>query len=71
VGQTLLAVPGVLGIHDLHVQAASSGRVNLMAHAVYAPELPAAIVLDAIRDRLVHGFKIIYVIVQCERFHAG
>lgn len=71
VGEALLAVPGVLSIHDLHVWAISSGKVSLTAHVVHAPEVPAAVVLDVIRERLAHDFKITHVTVQCELVPCG
>ncbi|HCB2345614.1 TPA: cation transporter, partial [Klebsiella pneumoniae] len=33
------AVPGVTGLHDLHVWALTSGKVSMTAHIVYAPEI--------------------------------
>lgn len=66
VGEALLAVPGVQSYHDLHVWAITSGKVSLTVHVVHSSEVLAATVLDAIRERLAHGFKITHVTIQCE-----
>lgn len=66
VGERLLAVPGVQSYHDLHVWAITSGKVSLTVHVVHSPEVPAATVLDAIRERLAHDFQITHVTIQCE-----
>lgn len=71
VGEALLAVPGILSVHDLHVWAISSGKVSLTAHAVHSAEMPAAVVLDAIRERLAHDFKITHITIQCELLPCG
>jgi cobalt-zinc-cadmium efflux system protein len=65
-GETLLAVPGVLGFHDLHVWAISSGKVSLTVHVVHAPDTLAASTLDAISARLAKEFGITHITVQCE-----
>jgi cobalt-zinc-cadmium efflux system protein len=66
VGDALLAVPGVQSYHDLHVWAITSGKVSLTVHVVHSSEVVAATVLDAIRERLAHDFKITHVTIQCE-----
>lgn len=66
VGDALAAVPGVQSYHDLHVWAITSGKVSLTVHIVHAPEVSASSVLDAIRERLAHDFRITHVTIQCE-----
>lgn len=46
----VLEVPGVEGIHDLHVSTVSTGLVSLTAHIMVVPTLTAAE-----RDSLVHA----------------
>jgi cobalt-zinc-cadmium efflux system protein len=65
-GDALLAVPGVLGFHDLHVWAISSGKISLTVHVVYQPNYPQEAVLGEVRKRLTHDFNITHTTVQCE-----
>jgi cobalt-zinc-cadmium efflux system protein len=68
----LLAVPGVVSLHDLHVWALSSGKVSLTAHVVNDPGVDAErVVLPAIRDELKRHFRITHVTVQCELTPCG
>ena len=41
VRRSLLSLPGVLGVHDLHVWAVTSGRTSLTVHLVHAPDVAA------------------------------
>jgi cobalt-zinc-cadmium efflux system protein len=70
-GETLLAVPGVLSFHDLHVWAISSGKVSMTVHVVHSLEVLAASVLEAIRTRLAEEFGITHITVQCELVPCG
>lgn len=50
VRRTLLGVPGVMSIHDLHVWALSSGKESMTVHVVIEPGFSAeAAILPAIR----------------------
>lgn len=71
VGDALLAVPGVQSYHDLHVWAMTSGKVSMAVHVVHASEVSAPLVLDAIRERLAHDFRITHVTIQCELVPCG
>ena len=71
VGDALLAVPGVQSYHDLHVWAITSGKVSMTVHVVHASEVLASSVLDAIRERLAHDFRITHVTIQCELVPCG
>ena len=65
----ILATPGVVGLHDLHVWAVSSGKAVLTAHVVRdvaAPGTETAL-LDMLRDRLHARFEIHHVTLQLER----
>ena len=67
VREALLTVPGVTGIHDLHVWALTSGKVSLTVHVVNEPSIDAETrVLPEIRRRLADEFAITHITVQCE-----
>jgi cobalt-zinc-cadmium efflux system protein len=65
---TLLAVPGVASVHDVHVWALSTSEVALSAHAVQDDTAPAAnsTTLHAIATRLHDDHGIEHVTVQLE-----
>ena len=64
---TFLSVPGVLGIHDLHVWALTSGKVSLTAHIVNDESVDAErTILPSVRERLARDFGITHITVQCE-----
>lgn len=62
----LLAIPGVRGMHDLHVWSMTSGKTTLTAHLVIAPTVNAEeVILPTVRERLaVAGIH--HVTIQCE-----
>jgi cobalt-zinc-cadmium efflux system protein len=66
VGRTLAAVPGVHGIHDLHIWSLSSGRIALSAHVDLdtLEEWPA--LLTRLRHLLAERFEIDHVTLQPE-----
>jgi cobalt-zinc-cadmium efflux system protein len=67
VRETLLAVPGVLSLHDLHVWALTSGKVSLTAHLVNDVAVNAeTLILPEARRRLAGQFGITHVTLQCE-----
>lgn len=63
----LLALPGVVSLHDLHVWALSTSKVSLTAHLVVCTGTPAA---DAILEEAEHmlhdAFEITHVTLQVE-----
>ena len=65
----ILATPGVVDLHDLHVWAVGSGKAVLTAHVVCdaAAPGPEAALLDMLRDRLRARFEIHHVTLQPER----
>ncbi|MES2226784.1 MAG: cation diffusion facilitator family transporter [Pseudomonadota bacterium] len=64
---TLLAVPGVVSLHDLHVWSVTSGKTSLTAHLVTRPDMNAEReVLPAVRKGLAERFGIRHITVQCE-----
>lgn len=66
VRDTLAAVPGVQGVHDLHVWTITSGMDSLSAHLVVADGRPDAEVLLEVRRLLAATFGIDHVTIQIE-----
>ncbi len=64
--QALLAVPGVQGIHDLHVWALTSGKNSLTVHAVIDPGAEEQQVLQAAARMLEQRFKLMHTTIQVE-----
>ncbi len=64
--QALLAIPGVAGLHDLHVWALSSGKNSLSAHLVAAPEVNYQDVLRTATALLASRFAIMHATLQIE-----
>jgi cobalt-zinc-cadmium efflux system protein len=68
VGQAMLAVPGVRGVHDLHIWSISSSDLALSAHVVVADaslsELGA--VMTGLKDMLATRFGVDHVTVELE-----
>lgn len=66
VHRAIVATPGVLGCHDLHVWTITSGLDSLSAHVVVAEGHGPAEVLKSLRRELDRGFGIHHVTVQIE-----
>ena len=67
VRQSLLDLPGVLGVHDLHVWAVTSGRTSLTVHLVHATDVAApAELLERARAVLAAEHHIAHTTVQLE-----
>lgn len=63
----MLAVPGVVGIHDLHVWALTSGKASLTAHVVHDRAFPPEEgVIPALQAVLAQRFKVAHTTLQCE-----
>jgi cobalt-zinc-cadmium efflux system protein len=63
----LLAVPGVVSLHDLHVWSVTSGKSSLTVHLVTRADVDAQRdVLPEVRRLLAHDFDLHHVTVQCE-----
>ncbi len=62
----LRGVPGVLGVHDLHVWTITSGMDSLSAHVVAEDHGPSAPLLRDIRRILASRFGIHHVTIQIE-----
>jgi cobalt-zinc-cadmium efflux system protein len=67
VEKTILAVPGVATIHDLHVWAITSGKVSLTVHVVRDPDqADDGTLLARVRRALEDKFDINHSTVQVE-----
>ena len=67
VRRTLLEVPGVASIHDLHVWAVTSGKASMTVHVVKASDVDAELViLPEVRRRMIASFGISHITVQSE-----
>jgi len=64
--QALSEVPGVAGVHDLHVWSLTSGVNAMSVHAVLADGANHDAVLAAVRESAAHDFHISHVTVQVE-----
>jgi cobalt-zinc-cadmium efflux system protein len=72
VREALAGVPGVVGVHDLHVWTITSGREALSAHLVMGEaNPPRGAVLDEVRGTLADRFGIKHVTVQLEQDECG
>ena len=67
VEQAMLAVPGVLGVHDLHVWALTTGKTSLTAHVVYDQTYsPEDALKPALQTVLANRFRVVHTTLQCE-----
>ncbi len=62
----MLAVPGVMAVHDLHIWTVTSGLHSLSAHVQASPEAPYHDILAAIRHELHEEFGIDHITIQVE-----
>lgn len=68
VKRAIASVPGVTGVHDLHVWSISSGKVSLTVHVVDDPTTTEPFELvRQLRTLLAERFDIHHVTVQVER----
>lgn len=66
VRDSIASVPGVIGVHDLHVWTITSGMESLSAHVVAEDARRDPELLGAIRQRLHDRFGIDHVTLQIE-----
>lgn len=64
--QAVLAVPGVTGVHDLHVWALTSGKPIMTSHIVHAPDVRPSELLQASKELLADRFGIFHTTLQLE-----
>lgn len=67
VRDTMVGVPGVVSVHDLHIWSITSGMVALSAHVCVADGTDRDTALAAIRVRLHEAFGIDHSTIQLER----
>lgn len=65
--ETVVSLPGVKEVHDLHVWALTSGVNAMSAHVVVIDPSPHDVVLSAAHDAVTTTFPIEHVTVQIER----
>ena len=69
VAAAVSAIPGVRGVHDLHIWTMTSGLVVLTGHVLVAGESTvqgAARIVDSIRDMLRSRFRIAHATLQVD-----
>jgi cobalt-zinc-cadmium efflux system protein len=71
VRDALAGVPGVVGVHDLHVWTITSGREALSAHLVVGESTARPQTLEQVRGTLAQRFGIKHVTVQLEIDECG
>ncbi|MET0333780.1 MAG: cation diffusion facilitator family transporter [Rhizobacter sp.] len=59
-------VPGVSGVHDLHIWALTSGKTSLSAHVVHEPAVEPQELVAILRALMQDRFAIQHVTLQCE-----
>ncbi len=64
---TLSAVNGVLDVHDLHIWAITSGKVNLTAHVVIDSKYECTYVIAQMKELLKTKFNITHSTLEDER----
>ena len=62
----LLSLPGILGIHDLHIWTVNSGFVSLTCHADIEANTPTDVILRSATQLLHERFGIRHVTIQPE-----
>ena len=63
---TMLAVPGVTAVHDLHIWSITSGLDSLSAHVEASPEVAYHDILSGIRSEVHSKFGIDHITIQVE-----
>ena len=66
VAQAIQNVPGVTGLHDLHIWALTSGKTSLSAHVVHEVAATPQELIATLRALLHDKFSIEHVTLQCE-----
>lgn len=66
VSAAMVAVPGVISVHDLHVWALTSGKNSLTAHVVQSESSRSEDLRASIRDVLAERFQVFHTTLQLE-----
>lgn len=59
-------VPGVTGVHDLHVWVLTSGKNSLTAHVVHASDASPPDIVEKIKVLVAERFQVFHTTLQCE-----
>lgn len=66
VSAAMVAVPGVIGVHDLHIWALTSGKNSLTAHVVQSESSRSEDLRESLRDVLAERFQVFHTTLQLE-----
>jgi cobalt-zinc-cadmium efflux system protein len=66
VSQAILTIPGITGLHDLHVWVLTSGKNSMTAHVVHAADAQPALLIEKIQQTVGERFKVFHTTIQCE-----
>lgn len=69
VRQRILAVPGVVSVHDLHIWTVTSGMESATGHVVIAEGADYHDVLDQVVTLLADEYHVTHTTIQCEPAH--
>ena len=69
VRRKILAVPGVAGVHDLHIWTVTSGMESATGHVVVADGADYHDVLDLVVTLLAEDYHVTHATIQCEPGH--
>ena len=59
-------VPGVTGVHDLHVWVLTSGKNSLTAHVVHTADVAPEQLIVTIKQLVADRFAVFHTTIQCE-----
>lgn len=66
VARQILGVPGVTGVHDLHVWVLTSGKNALTAHVVHTEGTGGRALIERIQEAVADRFKVFHTTLQLE-----
>ncbi|MGY4829146.1 cation diffusion facilitator family transporter [Sphaerotilaceae bacterium SBD11-9] len=66
VERQILAVPGAISVHDLHVWVLTSGKNALTAHVVHTPDAGGSDLIKKIQESVADRFKVFHTTLQLE-----
>ncbi|MBX0301406.1 cation diffusion facilitator family transporter [Cryobacterium sp. 1639] len=66
INRQILAIPGVVGVHDLHVWTITSGMESASGHVAIDPDSRYQDVLDSVLSLLQDKYQISHATIQCE-----
>ncbi|ANP74850.1 cation diffusion facilitator family transporter [Cryobacterium arcticum] len=66
INRQILAIPGVVGVHDLHVWTITSGMESASGHVAIDPDSRYQDVLDSVLNLLQDKYQISHATIQCE-----